>query len=63
MDYKTALLTMQAGHPVRKGNKVYFIPSTAQPTEENIRYIYLDDEPHPSDIDSKDKEATDWKTL
>ena len=54
---------MKAGHPVVKDNAVYFIPATAQPTEENIRFILIEDGIFESDIDSVAKEATDWKTL
>ena len=63
MNYKTALETMQAGHPVVKDNAVYFIPADAQPTEENIRFILIEDGIFESDIDSVAKEATDWELL
>ena len=63
MDYKTALKTMQAGHPVIKDHAVYFIPATAQPTEENIHFILIEDGIFESDIDSVSKEATDWEPL
>ena len=63
MDYKTALATMQAGHPVVKNKAVYFIPSNLQQTEENICYILIEDGIHSSDIDSVDKQAIDWELL
>lgn len=63
MNYKTALETMKAGYPVVRNKAVYFIPADAQPTEENIRFILIEDGIHQSDIDSVDKEATDWLPL
>ena len=64
MNYETAFKAMVAGHAVKRGNMVYFIPATAQPTENNIRSIYLEDEPHPPhDITPEDKLKDDWETL
>lgn len=63
MNYEMAFKVMVAGHAVTRGNRVYFIPSTAQPTEENIKCIYLNEEPSVNDITEEDKLKDDWKTL
>ena len=63
MNYETAFKVMVAGHAVTRNNKIYFIPSTAQPTEENVKCVNLNKETDINGITQKDKLMDDWETL